>query len=345
MASIQKRGSTYRARVIKREHPTYSKTFGTRIAAVKWARSIEAQIDNGTLLPKEKNQLPFRNMSTPFKVATEEYIRTHTVHKRNYKSETFIINKLADYWGDLPIEKVSKERVLQLRDSLVNANRAGATINKYYNAISKIFQMLQNEWSLEIDNPIKGIKRMPVNPSRIKRITGETLEILMKSAKENAPPLFTQILKIALETGMRRSELMGLEWQDVDLENRRVHLHITKNKNPRRVPLTQDAVATFKSIPKIHPDKVFPVSLCWLRRYFEKTRTQAKLSWPHKGINPFEDIRYHDIRHEALSKLSDAGLNVIELAHISGHRVLSMLQAYVHPSHEAIFEKLDKSTN
>lgn len=344
MASIQKRGSTYRARVIKREHPTYSKTFNTRIEAVKWARGIEAQIDNGTLLPEEKSRPCFRNINTPFKVAAEEYIRTHTVHKRNYKSETFIINKLINYWGHLPISEVGKEQVLQLRDELVTAKRAGATINKYFNAISKIFQMLQNEWSLKIDNPVKGIKRMSVNPSRIKRITGETLKILMQAASRSAPPLFTQILKIALETGMRRSELMGLEWQDVDLENRRAHLHITKNSNPRRVPLTKEAVAVFKSIPKTHPDKIFPVSLCWLRRYFEKTRAQAKLNWQKEGANPFEDIKYHDVRHEALSRLSDAGLNVIELAHISGHRVLSMLQAYVHPSHEAIFTKLDKAT-
>lgn len=344
MASIQKRGSKYRARVIKREHPTYSKTFNTRIEAVKWARGIEAQIDNGTLLPEEKSRPCFLNINTPFKVATEEYIRTHTVHKRNYKSETFIINKLTNHWGDLPIKDVGKERVLQLRDGLLASNRTGATINKYYNAISKIFQMLQNEWSLQVDNPVKGIKRMPASPSRIKRITGETLEILMQSAKESAPLLFTQILKIALETGMRRSELMGIEWKDVDLNNRRVYLHTTKNGESRQVLLTKRAVAIFKEISKTSPDKVFPVSLCWLRRYFEKTRAKAKKNWKTGGVNPFEDIKYHDLRHEALSKLSDAGLNVIELSQISGHRVLSMLQVYVHPSYEAIFAKLDKQT-
>ncbi len=113
MASIQKRGSTYRARIIKRDHPSYSKTFNTRIEAVKWARGIEAQIDNGTLLPPEKSTIPSRNKATLFKVAAEEYIRTHTVHKRNCKSETFIINKLSNYWGHLPISSVGKEQILQ----------------------------------------------------------------------------------------------------------------------------------------------------------------------------------------------------------------------------------------
>ena len=60
------------------------------------------------------------------------------------------------------------------------------------------------------------------------------------------------------------------------------------------------------------------------------------------GINPFDDLRMHDARREALSRLSDAGLNVIELSHISGHKTLSMLSRYVKPSHEALLSKLDQ---
>lgn len=343
MASIQKRGSTFRARVIRRGYPTQSKTFNSKAEALKWARDIEHKIDNGTLPKHSKQTNILKNLNTPFKVATAEYITAHTALKKNYKSETLIIKKLNELWGELPIIEVNKAAVLSLRDFMISKNRAGATINKYYNAISKIFQMLQNEWSLAIDNPIKGIKRMPASPSRVKRITGLTLEVLMRSAQETSPKLFTDILEIALETGMRRGELMGLQWHEVDLVNRRVYLYVTKNSYPRQLPLTQKAVEVFKSIPKTHADKVFPVSLTWLRRCFEKTRQKAKLTWTDDAKNPFEDLRFHDLRHEALSKLSDAGLNVIELAHISGHRVLSMLQVYTHPSHEAIFAKLDKS--
>jgi integrase len=67
----------------------------------------------------------------------------------------------------------------------------------------------------------------------------------------------------------------------------------------------------------------------------------AKENWKSKGVNPFNDLRLHDCRHEALSRLSDAGLNVIELSHISGHKTLTQLARYTHPSHEAILKKLD----
>jgi len=80
-----------------------------------------------------------------------------------------------------------------------------------------------------------------------------------------------------------------------------------------------------------------------LRRYFEHAVKQARDAWNCDGKNPFDDLRLHDLRHEALSRLSDAGLNTIELAHISGHKTLGMLSRYTHPSHQAIFSKLDQA--
>jgi len=344
VASIQKRGSTYRARVIRRGYPTQSKTFNTRIEATKWARAIETQIDSGTLQKLEKPTIQLINADTPFKIAANYYIKTHTIHKRNYKSETYIINALIRYWGEIEVCHIDVPKVLTIRDELLARQRSGDTINKYFNAISKIIQMLQNEWSLPLNNPIKGIKRMPANPGRTKRINGLIEKTLIQAAQNTSPRLLRHILELSLETGMRRSELMGLNWIDIDLEKRRIYLHVTKNGEPRQVPLTQKAVAILKEIPKDNPNKVYPVSLCWLRRHFEKVRERAKEDWQHSGENPFKDFRYHDLRHEALSRLSDAGLNVIELAHISGHKTLSMLKRYTHPSHEAIFAKLDINT-
>jgi hypothetical protein len=140
---------------------------------------------------------------------------------------------------------------------------------------------------------------------------------------------------------MRRGELMGLTWSDIDLPNRKAYLHTSKNGEPRQVPLTQRAIRVLQALSKDDSGIVFPMTLGSLRAQFEHAKTYAKPLWKDVGINPFEDLRFHDLRHEALSRLSDAGLNVIELSHISGHRTLSMLKRYVHCSHKAIFEKLD----
>ena len=79
-----------------------------------------------------------------------------------------------------------------------------------------------------------------------------------------------------------------------------------------------------------------------LRSQFNRLRNHLKQGWDGYGANPFNDLRFHDFRHEALSRLSDAGLNVIELSHISGHKTYAMLKRYTHPSHEAIFSKIDQ---
>ncbi|MBT8549993.1 site-specific integrase [Polynucleobacter paneuropaeus] len=276
-----------------------------------------------------------------FKEAAEHYITTHSIHKKIVRCESSRLRILIKRWGQLPVEQVDKFAVLTLRDDLLKLGRSGETINHYFNTISKLFQMLEGDWDLAIPNPIKGIKRMPAPQGRTKRVNAKMEELLLASCHELSMPLLSSIIRFAIETGMRRGELMGLKWTDIDLPNRRAYLHTSKNGEPRQVPLTQKAIAVLQGLDKEDVDQVFPMSLNVLRNQYERARGHAKERWNELGINPFIDLRFHDLRHEALSRLSDAGLNVIELSYISGHKTLGMLKRYTHPCHQAIFSKLD----
>lgn len=341
MAAIQKRGKKYRVRIIRKGIPTQSKTFNTHAEALRWSRDIESQIDKGEI-PSHKAQTLRTLDKTPlFHEAATHYIETHSIHKKIVRSETYRLKILIRRWGDLPIEQVDKIAILQLRDDLLKLGRSGDTINHYFNTLSKLFQMLSGDWDLPFGNPIIGIKRMPPSLGRTKRINEAIEERLISTGQKLGFSLFPAILKLAIQTGMRRGELMGLTWADIDLNRRRAYLHTTKNGEPRQVPLTKKAVAVLDELKRDDSGKVFPISLDTLRNQFERTRGICKEEWGGSGANPFNDIRFHDLRHEALSRLSDAGLNVIELSHISGHKSLGMLKRYTHPSHEAIFLKLD----
>lgn len=343
MASIQKRGDTFRVRIIRKGYSTLSQTFKTRLEAIKWARRIETEIDQGVIKPNKTLTNRMLDQDLTFGEAAAHYIKNHSIHKRNYKTESGTIRTLISHWGNENIQSIDKTKVFVLRDDLLSRGRSGDTVNHYYNAISKIYQMLQTEWSIAVDNPIKGVKRLPANPSRTKRINGKTEAALLSACEQSKSNLLKPIVEFALETGMRRGELMGLRWFDIDIPSRRAFLHITKNGEPRQVPLTLKAVKILGGVKHVHPEYVFPLRLDALRRYFDKAANTAKANWSLGGINPFDDIRFHDCRHEALSRLSDAGLNVIELSHISGHKTLSQLARYTHPCHQAIFSKLDKS--
>lgn len=345
MASIQKRASTFRVRITREGKSTLSATFITRLEALQWAKDTEAQIRLGLYQDVSRatpTEQPIGKSS--FMEAATHYMNTHSIHKKIVRSETYRLKKLIKRWGDLPIEQVDKSAILRLRDELLSKGRSGETINHYFNTLSKLFQMLNDEWDLLVPNPIKGIKRMPPSKGRTKRINGTIEQRLLHSCDALSLPLLRSIIQFAIETGMRRGELMGLTWADIDLPNRKAYLHTSKNGEPRQVPLTQSAIRVLQALSKDDSGIVFPMTLDSLRNQFERAKAYAKPLWNDIGINPFEDLRFHDLRHEALSRLSDAGLNVIELSHISGHRTLSMLKRYVHCSHKAIFEKLDNQT-
>ena len=339
MASIQKRNSSFRVRITRQGKSTLCATFYSRLEAVQWAKQTEAQLRLG--LYEESVTPIMTNHEVLFEEAANHYMKTHTIHKKIIRCETSRLQILIKRWGNLPVSKIDKSSVITLRDDLLKMGRSGETINHYFNTISKLFQMLNGEWELRIPNPINGIKRMPSSKGRRKRVNLELESRLLYGCDKLSLPLLRSIIQFALQTGMRRGELMGLTWTDVDLSNRKAYLHQTKNGEPRQVPLTRQAMAVLESLPK-DSERVFPMGMSGLRCQFERLKRHLKKDWNGCGANPFNDLRFHDFRHEALSRLSDAGLNVIELSHISGHKTLAMLKRYTHPSHEAIFSKLDK---
>ncbi len=307
MASIQKRGSAYRARITREGKSTLSATFPTKAEALAWDSEIRAKIrlgiyqDGCELKPIQKSN---------FEEAANHYIKTHSIYKKSSYSEIGIIRILIKRWSSLDIAELNKSHVLALRDELLSLGRAGSTINHYFNAISKIYQMLIEEWGLPVTNPIKGLKRVPNNKGRSVRVNRDIESLLLAGCQVIDTPLLASIIEFAIQTGMRRSEITGLTWADIDIPNRKAYLHKTKNGEARQVPLTLRAIELLRALPKTE-DKVFPMTFDCLRSQFKRLKSHLKQSWDGFGNNPVNDMRFHDFRHEALSRLSDAGLNVI----------------------------------
>lgn len=342
MASIQKRGNTFRVRISRRPQSAITKTFTNRSEAMAWAKETEAQIQLGIF---EVQTQQSRASSAVFHEIAEYYIKHHSIYKKSCHSETGILRILSRRWNGLEIHQIDKREVLSLRDDLLKQERSHDTINHYFSAISNVFQAASDELDMGVINPIKAIKRMPPSKGRTHRVDIVAEDTLLRACKTLSKPLLGSIVGFAIQTGMRRSEIMGLLWSDIDLIKRIAYLHVTKNGEARKVPLTQAAVHILSELDKHPSGKVFPMTLTCLRSQFEKVIQFAQRNWLGHGRNPFEGLRFHDFRHEALSRLSDAGLNAIELAHISGHKTLGQLKRYTHPSHQAIFLKLDRQND
>ncbi|MGC9208169.1 site-specific integrase, partial [Acidithiobacillus sp.] len=128
------------------------------------------------------------------------------------------------------------------------------------------------------------------------------------------------IVQFAIETGMRRSEICGLRWENVNLAGKVALLPDTKNGKARNVPLSSAAVAVLSALPRRLSGGVWDVK--------EDTVTQAFARCCRRAV--IEDLHFHDLRHEATSRFFEKGLNPMQVAAITGHKTLQMLKRYTH---------------
>jgi integrase len=141
------------------------------------------------------------------------------------------------------------------------------------------------------------------------------------------------LIILAIETAMRRGEMLDLQWHHVDLVRSVAHLPLTKNGDSRDIPLSRRAVAilmTLTAEKSRDAERVFPVTGNSIRLAFEHLRVRAGM----------DDFHFHDLRHEAVSRLFEKGLNIAEVSAISGHKELKMLQRYTHLRAEDLVSRL-----
>ncbi|MHB0984927.1 MAG: site-specific integrase [Sulfuricella sp.] len=134
---------------------------------------------------------------------------------------------------------------------------------------------------------------------------------------------------LALETAMRRGEILALRWEHADLKRRVLHLPETKNGSSRDVPLSTKAVAVLESLPRNITGRVFDTSETAITEGFQRAAKRAGLP----------DFRFHDLRHEATSRLAEK-LQMHELGKVTGHKSPRMLMRYYHPRAEDLAKKL-----
>jgi integrase len=142
---------------------------------------------------------------------------------------------------------------------------------------------------------------------------------------------------LALETAMRFGELAGVLWKHVDLDKRTIYLPDTKNGQDRTVPLSTRAVAAIQILPRSISGRLFTTKPGSIRTAFLIAVQKAK-AYSLEGM--FQNLRFHDLRHEAVSRMFEKGLNPIEVGMVSGHKTLAMLQRYAHIRANELVHKL-----
>ncbi|MHB8345868.1 MAG: site-specific integrase [Acidiferrobacterales bacterium] len=331
MATIERRGKLqYRAKVRRSGH-VQTKTFGSREAAEEWALKTEQAIRDDTLSGRQEAE------STTLREALDRYEREVTPRKKSAEEEPY---KLGN-WRKSPLASrtlasLHGKHVAEWRDKELDRGSAPATVRRKLALLSHVFEVARKEWGMAaLTNPVASIRLPSAGQGRERRLTtGEESKLLAaareyESSRSDAGHI-ASLIAFALETAMRRGEIAGMKWAHMDKANRVLRVPETKTGEPRRIPLSSKALDILSGLPRrIHGD-VWGMRPDSITHAFDRVCNRADI----KGL------RFHDLRHEATSRLFEKGLNLMEVATITGHKTLQMLKRYTHLRAENLVGRL-----
>ena len=324
MASIARRGNLqWRARVRIKGYPVQTRTFETRTDAEAWAKITESEMVRGVFVSRKEAE------NTTLDEALDRYEREVSSKKKGYgREKTRIRNWKANDLAKRSLASIRGSDIAKYRDARIKSGYASNTVRLELAVLSHLFETAQKEWGMEgLSNPVKSI-RMPSPPEgRDRRLKTGELEKLLENTSEE----MGWIIRFALETGMRRSEIAGMTWEKVDLKKKVVTLSETKNGTKRIVPLSQASIRILSEIPRRINGKVWGLGADAISHDFAQACQKSGI----KGLT------FHDLRHEATSRFFEKGLNPMQVATITGHKTLQMLKRYTHLKAEDLAELLN----
>lgn len=324
MAKVQERkgvkGKTYRVEFM-REGSRVSKTFRIKKEAEKFAALITLNADlAGTLANVTLNTLSLQD-------AIAEYLDQHTGKDPNVKGR---LNWWACAIGaDKLIGRITKQDVKKCLQSMLDEGMAAATHNRYKSALSSVFEFINDRYDCQ-HNPARQIKQIKEARQRERFASREELDRLLAACKVSQWGRLHLLVLMAVSTGARRSELLGLRWSSINFQDQTAYLSDTKNGTDRVLPLTGACLTELTEFREVgngwlfpHPDDpLFPF------KHFDKhwyaALTQAEIT----------GLVFHSLRHTTGSYLAMSGQPLSVIKEVLGHKTIVTTQRYVHHSTE-----------
>jgi integrase len=353
VATIIKRPSgNWKAVIRKAGWPLKAKTFRTKRDAEDWARRTEDEMVRGVHIVRAAAER--LTLAEALKRYTAEV--TPTKRPSSQEGELRRAALLARHLGKYSLAALNPEIVAHFRDVRLAGEdrkdengkpipRANNTVRLELALLGHLFTIAIKEWGIGlVVNPVMSIRRPAPGPGRNRRLTEDEEKRLLAAVDAHSNPMLRWIVRVALTTGMRASEILTLRRSQVDLQRRVVRLLETKNTSPRTVPLSAAATAVFREALN-HPVRPIDTDLIFFgepgrdgkRRPYQFNPVWLNIKRELKLVN----VHFHDLRHEAVSRFVEAGFSDQEVSAISGHKSMQMLKRYTHLRAEDLVEKLD----
>ena len=341
MAYFRKRSGAWEASIEKKGFPRISRTFDTKGEAEAWAATVESEIGRGVFVSRKESE------NTTLAEALDRYISEILPHKKQLRRETNRANALKRW----PISKrslaqIQGKDIAAFRDERIKSGGSANTVRLDLALLSHLFTIAVKEWGMAgLINPVMQIRKPKLPRGRDRRLLQGELERIVAASES---PVLSDIVRFAIETGMRRGELAGMTWEMVDLKKRTVTILETKNGEKRVVPLSTEAVRILSGLIRRIDGEVWGMEPDSITQAFVRAVSRARDSYKkecaEKGEKPdpsfLVDLTFHDLRHEATSRLFEKGFDTMEVRTITGHKTLQMLARYTHLQAEDLVERM-----
>jgi len=329
MATFDNRGDLqWRVQIRRKGYPVQRKTFNSRAEAEAWAKKVESEMIRGVFRSSKEAE------RTTLQVALDRYLEEVSVHKRGHLREKKRIEK----WKSHPLSSrflasITPKDISDYHKERREAGYSERTIWLEVAIISHLFNYARAKWVMDsLENPVAPTRVKGTDPDKKKKGNrGERNRVLSREEQEKLLAQLSLemrwIVTIAVETGMRRGEIMSLSRQNIDLGKRLVKLDRTKNGDSRSIFLSKKAYNALKEVmnqPVLNID-----GSLWTRGADNVTSIFARTA-RSAGL---KDLRFHDLRHTAATRLAPF-MQIHELAKYLGHRTVNMVMRYYNPSGE-----------
>lgn len=329
MATVQKRrngdGSTsFLAWVRVGKFKPATRAFQTRKEALAWADALERELrkrrDEGDPVSRDVTRLTVADLAKQF------LADPNTKGLRTYDDLERLVLWWVNHYGS---ERILRFNVLTLRAgrAKLEPGRAPATVNRYLAAMRSCWNWGRSAGLVPQDRLWPDRLSLTEPRERTRHLSDEELQRLLAEARAVGPTMYAAVV-VSLATGVRQGELLRLRWNDVDLENKRIRVLLTKNGESRAVHLPPVAVEALQALTKgavvgqhvISDEAGQAYTKSLLESRWKKLRSAAKLT----------DFRWHDLRHSCASILAQEGASLVQIGSVLGHKSSSVTRRYAH---------------
>lgn len=316
MATIRKRNGKWQVQVRRTGSKPISRTFTLKRDAEAWAREAEIAHERGGT-PLEDRQ----KLALTLADVLDRYHREVSPTKKSAHIERYRIGLISrDELGRRPIGDIRPGDIAGYRDRRLS-KVSTETVRQDLVLIRQVIEVARLEWGFPLSrNPVDEVRKPKPAKARTRRLREGEVKALEHALIKTRNSVMRDLVRFAIASGMRRGEMLRIEWAHVDWKPHVLYIPETKNGHARTIPLSDSALGVLKRRLEATDGegRVFPISPNAVRLAWEHIRERAGL----------EELRFHDLRREAISRFFEIGLSVPEVALISGHRDIRQLSRY-----------------